>query len=49
MKKQLWSTGSTLNSLVEAYTVGEDYILDMELLPYDIKASLAHAKMLKKI
>ena len=49
MKKQLWSTGSKLNSLVEAYTVWEDYILDMELLPYDIEASLAHAKMLKKI
>jgi len=48
-KKQLWSTGSKLNSLVEAYTVWEDYILDMELLPYDIQASLAHAKMLKKI
>ena len=49
MKKQIWNSSSKLNSLVEAYTVWEDYILDMELLPYDIKASKAHANMLKKI
>ncbi len=49
MTKKLWQTWKSLNALVEAYTVGEDYILDMELLPYDIQASLAHAKMLKKI
>jgi len=48
-KKQIWNSSSRLNSLVEAYTVWEDYILDMELLPYDIKASKAHANMLKKI
>ena len=44
---QIWQTGdSKLNPLVEAYTVGDDYILDARLAKYDIKASLAHAKML---
>lgn len=26
-----------------------DYLLDLELLPYDVKGTMAHAKMLKKI
>ena len=44
---QIWQTGDgKLNPLVEAYTVGDDYILDARLAKYDIKASLAHAKML---
>ena len=44
---QIWQTGdSKLNPLVEAYTVGDDYILDARLAKYDVKASLAHAKML---
>jgi len=39
-----------LHPLVEAYTVGEDYKMDGEfLLPFDIKASEAHALMLAKI
>jgi argininosuccinate lyase len=38
-----------LNSLIEDYTVWNDYLLDMELIPYDIKWSKAHVKMLYKI
>jgi len=39
-----------LHPLVEAYTVGEDFRIDGEfMLPYDIKASKAHAAMLAKI
>jgi len=46
---KLWG-GSGLHPLVEAYTVGEDYRIDSEfMLPYDIKASSAHARMLAKI
>lgn len=49
-QNKLWQIGENkLDSLVEAFTVGDDYILDQELLPYDIKASIAHAEMLLKI
>jgi argininosuccinate lyase len=45
---KLWKKkGIELDKEVEEYTVGNDYILDNELLPYDIKASKAHAKMLQ--
>lgn len=40
---------SKLNKLVERYTVGEDYLLDMVLFKYDIQGTLAHAKALTKI
>ncbi len=46
---KLWQSKSTkLHPLVEKYTVGNDYILDARLLPFDIEASLAHAKALHK-
>lgn len=46
---KLWQTKSTsLHPLAEQYTVGNDYILDMRLLPYDIEASKAHAAALLK-
>ena len=38
-----------LNKKIEKFTVGNDYLLDKELLKYDCIASVAHAKMLKKI
>ena len=47
---KIWQTKSTkIHPLVEKYTVGNDYILDMRLLPYDIEASLAHARALLKL
>ena len=47
--KKIWQTDENLHPLVERYTVGEDYILDQQLIPYDIEASLAHAEMLFEI
>jgi argininosuccinate lyase len=53
--KKLWDrkgakkTNSKTSQAVEDYTVGVDYILDLELLPYDVKGTMAHAKMLHKI
>ncbi len=53
--KKLWDTkgakenNSKTNQVVENYTVGVDYLLDLELLPYDIRGTMAHAKMLQKI
>lgn len=49
--KKLWDKGGRIktNHIVENYTVGVDYLLDLELLPYDIVGTVAHAKMLRKI
>src|SRR3989344_4201893 len=49
--KKIWDRGVGIktNQTVEDYTVGVDYLLDLELLPYDIKGTVAHAKMLHKI
>lgn len=47
--KKMWETKVSLNKLVEEYTVGNDYILDIQLIPFDIIMTQAHAKMLHKI
>ena len=46
---KLWDKGNNINKEIEEFTVGNDYKLDKELIKYDIKASIAHAKMLNKI
>ncbi|AEH51593.1 argininosuccinate lyase [Pseudothermotoga thermarum] len=48
MSEKLWDKGYQLDSLIEDFTVGEDYLLDMKLIEYDILASIAHARMLQK-
>ena len=49
--KKIWQKESMweINWLIEDYTVGIDYKLDLELIPYDILWSKAHVKMLNKI
>src|SRR3989338_8489435 len=49
--KKIWDRKNAIptNKAVENYTVGVDYLLDLELLPYDIQGTMAHAKMLHKI
>jgi len=46
---KLWDKGTPLNKQIEAFTVGDDPVLDLQLLRYDCMASAAHAKMLGKI
>ena len=47
---KIWQTANdALHPLVESFTVGDDYLFDQQLLPYDIQASAAHAAMLYKI
>ena len=49
MAKKVWQADDGgLNPSVEEYTVGTDYITDLELIKFDIVASKAHAKMLAK-
>jgi argininosuccinate lyase len=43
---KLWEKGYAPNASIELFTVGQDYVLDLELLPYDILGSKAHAKTL---
>ncbi len=47
--KKLWDKGYDLNKTIESYTVGNDPILDKQLVYYDCVASIAHAKMLGEI
>ena len=49
MKKKLWQKAYQLNRQIEDFTVGDDYILDRQLVRYDCLASIAHAQMLGKI
>jgi len=46
---KLWQKDYSLNSEIEKFTVGNDYIIDRKLIKYDVQGSLAHAKMLNKI
>ncbi|MFA6353935.1 MAG: argininosuccinate lyase [Candidatus Paceibacterota bacterium] len=48
-KKMAKNNNSKIDKTIEDYTVGVDYLLDLELLPYDIEGTIAHAKMLHKI
>lgn len=48
-KNKIWQIDGGLHPLVEAYTVGDDYLIDQQLIPYDIQASRAHATMLYKM
>ena len=43
----IWSKGGDeTNALVHAFTVGDDYLNDRVLAPYDLLGSAAHARML---
>jgi argininosuccinate lyase len=47
---KLWEKANTkVEDIIVSFTVGQDYILDKELLKYDCLGSLAHIKMLRKI
>jgi len=43
---RLWDKGAPLDERVLGFTAGEDYALDERLVPYDVRASIAHAEML---
>ncbi len=43
---RLWDKGDPLDQRVLSFTAGEDHILDNRLVPYDVRASIAHADML---
>ncbi len=46
---KLWKKDYSLDTRIEKFTVGNDHILDLDLLEFDCKASAAHARMLNSI
>ena len=46
MPKPLWEKNLPLDQQIHAFTVSDDPVLDLQLLPYDIEGSAAHARML---
>lgn len=46
---KLWDKGTTVDQLIEVFTIGKDRELDLYLAPYDVLGSIAHSKMLHKI
>ena len=46
---KLWDKGNSIDKKIDIFTVGNDRELDLVLAKFDVKGSLAHAKMLYKI
>src|SRR5690625_7976063 len=45
-RRESTMSGRDREMQVGAFTVGNDYLLDQELLPYDLKASVIHLRAL---
>lgn len=46
---KLWDKGYSVNKKIEAFTIGRDRELDVELAPFDILGTLAHTTMLTEV
>lgn len=44
---RLWDKGLPLDDRILRFTAGEDHVLDTRLVQYDVRASIAHARMLE--
>ncbi len=49
MANKLWDKGYDEDARIDAFTVGHDRELDLELAPYDIMGTIAHITMLEKV
>jgi len=47
--KKLWEKGIKTDAFIEAFTVGKDRELDLELAKYDVQGTVAHIKMLESV
>lgn len=45
---RLWDKGLPLDERILRFTAGEDHVLDERLVEYDVRASIAHARMLEQ-
>ena len=46
---KLWQKNYSLDKEIEKFTVGNDFVLDKNLIKHDVYGSIAHAAMLNKI
>ncbi len=49
MAKKLWEKGIKTDAFIEAFTVGKDRDLDLELARYDVQGTMAHITMLESV
>ena len=49
MANKLWDKGYDEDARIDAFTVGHDRELDLELAPYDIMGTIAHITMLETV
>tara|TARA_R110002050_G_scaffold78483_3_gene167655 strand:- start:3018 stop:4319 length:1302 start_codon:yes stop_codon:yes gene_type:complete len=49
MAKKLWEKGIKTDAFIEAFTVGKDRDLDLELAKYDVQGTMAHINMLDSV
>ena len=49
MATKLWEKSTSVDTGVEAYTVGRDREMDLYLAPFDVLGSMAHIRMLRSI
>ena len=49
MADTLWSKGLPLDAAIHRFTVGEDPVVDLALVPHDALGSAAHARMLARV
>lgn len=47
--KKLWEKGMKTDAFIEAFTVGHDKELDLELAKYDVQGTIAHITMLESV
>lgn len=45
---KLWQTADSMDARIEAFTTGNDPVLDQELIPFDCLATIAHVTMLQE-
>ena len=45
---RMWDKGAPLDERILGFTAGDDHLLDQRLLEYDVRASIAHARMLNQ-
>ena len=46
---KLWDKGFNVNKAIEAFTIGNDNVLDLELAPFDVLGTMAHVTMLCEV
>ena len=49
MANKLWDKGYDEDARIDAFTVGHDRELDLELAPFDILGTMAHITMLESV